>query len=204
MQKFTTLQSIAAPFARDNVDTDMIIPKQFLTTVSRKGLGAGLFYDLRYDDKGSWDSKLLLDKETYKSASILVVGANFGCGSSREHAPWALLDAGYRCLIGSSFADIFYNNCFKNGMLPIVLPQEQAAQLMSYAEAAARLTVDLPKQTVHVEGVERVFPFDIDGARKRALLEGLDDIAMTLKQEKAISAFEQRDSVQRPWLWASP
>ncbi|MBC6444258.1 MAG: 3-isopropylmalate dehydratase small subunit [Alphaproteobacteria bacterium GM202ARS2] len=204
MQKFTTLRSIAAPFARDHVDTDMIIPKQFLTTVSRKGLGAGLFYDLRYDDKGAWNSSLLLDKKVYKGAAILVVGDNFGCGSSREHAPWALLDAGYRCLIGAGFADIFYNNCFKNGMLPIVLPKQQVGQLMQAAEAVAYMTVDLPQQTVSVEGTQQVFSFDIDETRKRALLEGLDDIAMTLKEEDSIRAFEERDRTQRPWLWASP
>ena len=201
MQKLSRLKAIAAPFERAHVDTDMIIPKQFLTTVSRQGLAKGLFYDLRHDDQGQPVKDFILDQPIYRSATILVVGENFGCGSSREHAVWALLDAGYRCLISVSFADIFYANCFKNGVLPIILPQVAVATLMAHARRAACLSVDLPTQQVAVEGSDERFHFTIAAAQKEALLLGLDDIAMTLKQEAAIRAFEERDRKQRPWLW---
>ncbi len=200
MQKFTTLTGIAASLPMINVDTDMIIPKQYLKTIKRTGLGKGLFADLRYDDKGDPVPDFILHKPPYTEAKILITGENFGCGSSREHAPWALLDFGIRCLIAPSFADIFYNNCFKNGILPIALPQAEIDKLIDDAArgANATLAVDLPSQEIRGPDGGAIH-FDIDPFRKRCLLEGLDDIALTLEKADAIEAFEKRARLERPW-----
>ena len=200
MQKFTTLTGIAAVLPMINVDTDMIIPKQYLKTIKRTGLSKGLFADLRYDEKGSPLPDFVLHKPPYTQAKILITGENFGCGSSREHAPWALLDFGITCLVAPSFADIFYNNCFKNGILPITLPQAEIDKLIDDAArgANATLTIDLPAQEIRgpVGGAIR---FDIDPFRKRCLIEGLDDIGLTLEKADAIDAFEARSRLERPW-----
>ncbi|WP_020181066.1 3-isopropylmalate dehydratase small subunit [Methylopila sp. M107] len=200
MQSFTTLTGVAAPLPMINIDTDMIIPKQYLKTIKRTGLGAGLFSELRFNSDGSENPDFVLNKPAYKNAEILVAGDNFGCGSSREHAPWALLDKGIRCVISTSFADIFYNNCFKNGMLPIVVSPEDHAKLLDDAErgANARLTIDLAAQEIRGPdgGVVR---FDIDPFRKRCLLEGLDDIGLTMQKDDSIAAFEKKNAAERPW-----
>ena len=201
MDKFTQLTGVAAPMPIINIDTDMIIPKQYLKTIKRTGLGSALFSEMRYRDDGSENPDFVLNKPAYRQSKILVVGDNFGCGSSREHAPWALLDFGIRCVISTSFADIFYNNCFKNGILPIVVTPEQLALLMDDAERGSNATssVDLVSQTI--KGPDGgTLHFDIDPARKHILLEGLDDIASTLKSDPAISSFEQQMSANRPWL----
>ena len=200
MQKFTTLTGIAASFPMINVDTDMIIPKQYLKTIERTGLGKGLFADLRYDDKGDPVPDFILHKPPYTEAKILITGENFGCGSSREHAPWALLDFGIRCLIAPSFADIFYNNCFKNGILPITLPQSEIDKLIDDASrgANATLTIDLPAQEIRGPDGGAIH-FDIDPFRKRYLMEGLDDIGLTLEKSDAIEAFEKNARIARPW-----
>jgi 3-isopropylmalate/(R)-2-methylmalate dehydratase small subunit len=201
MQAFTTLTGIAAPLDMINVDTDMIIPKQFLKTIRRTGLGRNLFDEMRYTPEGEEIPGFVLNRPRYRQAEILIAGANFGCGSSREHAPWALLDFGIRCVIAPSFADIFYNNCFKNGILPIVLPEGECQALRRFAEEAAdpTLTVDLPAQEVRrPDGSSH--RFDIDPFRKRCLLEGLDDIALTLGHAPAIDAYEARLKGERPWL----
>ncbi|MEO0622013.1 MAG: 3-isopropylmalate dehydratase small subunit [Pseudomonadota bacterium] len=200
MEKFTTLTGVAAPLPMMNVDTDMIIPKQFLKTIKRTGLGANLFDEMRFNDDGSENSGFVLNKAAYRESKILVAGDNFGCGSSREHAPWALLDFGIRCVIAPSFADIFYNNCFKNGILPIALPQEQVDKLLDDAERGANavLTVDLERQVINgPDGGE--IPFDIDPFRKHCLLNGLDDIGLTLQKEDAIAAFEAKQQLAEPW-----
>ena len=201
MDKFTTLEGVAAPLKIINVDTDMIIPKQYLKTIKRTGLGSALFSEMRYKDDGSENPDFVLNKPAYRNAKIIVAGDNFGCGSSREHAPWALLDFGIRCVISTSFADIFYNNCFKNGILPIKVTPEQLALLMDDAErgANATLTVDLEAQTIQGPDGGSIH-FDIDPARKHVLLEGLDDIAATLKADPAITSFEGRMAADRPWL----
>ncbi|MFC3691208.1 3-isopropylmalate dehydratase small subunit [Chenggangzhangella methanolivorans] len=200
MQSFTTLTGVAAPLPLINIDTDMIIPKQYLKTIKRTGLGAGLFSELRYNADGSENPDFVLNKPAYADAQILVAGDNFGCGSSREHAPWALLDKGIRCVISTSFADIFYNNCFKNGILPVIVTPEDHAKLMDDAErgANARLTVDLEAQEIRGPdgGVVR---FDIDPFRKRCLLEGLDDIGLTMQKADTISSFEDKLAADRPW-----
>jgi 3-isopropylmalate/(R)-2-methylmalate dehydratase small subunit len=201
MQKFTTLTGIAAPLPLINVDTDMIIPKQFLKTIKRSGLGRNLFDEMRYDDDGRETPDFVLNKPAYRNAQILVAGDNFGCGSSREHAPWALLDFGIRCVIAPSFADIFFNNCFKNGILPIVLPQEDVDKLMEDAErgANATVTVDLENQTISgPDGGE--IGFEVDQFRKHCLLNGLDDIGLTLEKAPAIDAFEAQAVQARPWV----
>ncbi len=201
MDKFTTLTGIAAPLPLINVDTDMIIPKQFLKTIKRTGLGVNLFDEMRYQDDGSENPDFVLNTPAYRSAEILVAGDNFGCGSSREHAPWAIKDFGIRCVIAPSFADIFFNNCFKNGILPIALPQDQVDLLMKDAEkgANARMSVDLEAQTITTsEGT--VLSFDIDPFRKRCLLEGLDEIGLTLEKVTAIDAFETGLAQSRPWV----
>ena len=200
MQKFTSLTGVAAPLNMINVDTDMIIPKQFLRTIKRTGLGRGLFFEMRYDDAGKEKPDFVLNKAAYRKAQILVAGANFGCGSSREHAPWALLDFGIRCIIAPSFADIFYNNCFKNGILPIVLPQADVDKLLDDAERGANavVTVDLEKQ--EIRGPDGgCLKFDIDPARRHALLEGLDDIGASLKRLTEIEAFEAKRKLAEPW-----
>ena len=200
MEKFTTLTGVAAPLLMVNVDTDKIIPKQFLKTIKRTGLAKGLFYELRYDEAGH-AKDFVLDQPAYKGASILVAGENFGCGSSREHAPWALLDAGIRCVIAPSFADIFYNNCFKNGILPIALPQEQVDLLMDDAERGANavVTVDLEKQEITGPDGGKI-AFEIDAFRKHCLLNGLDDIGLTMEKAEAIGSFEDARKTSQPWL----
>jgi 3-isopropylmalate/(R)-2-methylmalate dehydratase small subunit len=200
MQKFTTLTGIAAHLPMINVDTDMIIPKQYLKTIKRTGLSKGLFAELRYDEEGKPLSDFVLHKPPYDKASILITGENFGCGSSREHAPWALLDFGVLCIIAPSFADIFYNNCFKNGILPITLPQAEIDKLIDDASrgANATLTIDLANQ--EIRGPDGgVIHFDIDPFRKRCLMEGLDDIGLTMEKAEAIEAFEQSARAARPW-----
>ena len=201
MEKFTTLTGIAAPLPQINVDTDMIIPKQFLKTIQRSGLGKNLFDEMRYRDDGSENPDFVLNQPAYRQAEILVAGDNFGCGSSREHAPWALLDFGIRCVIAPSFADIFYNNCFKNGILPIALPQDQVDVLMKDAEkgANARITVDLNTQTVTASDGQS-FGFEVDAFKKHCLLNGLDDIGLTMEKASSIATFESQAATQRPWV----
>lgn len=201
MTPFTTLSGIAAPMPLVNIDTDMIIPKQFLKTIHRSGLGKNLFDEMRYTADGSENPDFVLNKPAWREAQIIVAGDNFGCGSSREHAPWALLDYGIRCVISTSFADIFYNNCFKNGILPIVLPEPAVAALMRDAEngANARLTVDLEAQTVTgADGT--AYPFEMDPHRKHCLLNGLDDIGLTMEKAPAIDAYEARIAQSQPWV----
>jgi 3-isopropylmalate/(R)-2-methylmalate dehydratase small subunit len=199
MQAFTRLTGVAAPLPRINVDTDAIIPKQFLKTIKRTGLGTSLFFDLRYTDDGEEDPEFILNKPAHRNASILITGENFGCGSSREHAPWALLDFGIRCVIAPSFADIFFNNCFKNGILPIVLPQETVDELIEHAEKGANATVDLEVQEVETPDGRRI-AFDVDPFRKHCLLHGLDDVGLTLQKAPKIETFEQRHHAAHPWL----
>ena len=201
MDKFTTLTGIAAPLPLINVDTDMIIPKQFLKTIQRSGLGKNLFDEMRYTTDGAEIPDFVLNKPAYRNAQILVGGDNFGCGSSREHAPWALLDFGIRCVIAPAFADIFYNNCFKNGILPIVLPQEIVDQLMDDAQngANATLTVDLENQIITRPDGQTV-AFDVDAFRKHCLLNGLDDIGLTMEKASAIESFETKAAQDRPWV----
>ena len=201
MDKFTTLTGIAAPMPLVNIDTDMIIPKQFLKTIHRTGLGKSLFDEMRYNPDGTENPDFVLNKPAWRESQIIVAGDNFGCGSSREHAPWALLDYGIRCVISTSFADIFYNNCFKNGILPIVLPQDAVDALMQDAEngANARLTIDLEAQTVTgADGTAH--HFDIDPHRKHCLLNGLDDIGLTMEKAPAIEAYEARIAQSQPWV----
>ncbi len=204
MDKFTRLEAIAAPLPMANVDTDKIIPARFLKTIKRSGLGVHLFAGLRYDDEGAEIADFVLNREPYRRAQILIAGENFGCGSSREHAPWALLDFGLRCVIAPSFADIFYNNCFKNGILPIVLPAEQCAALLADAQtgANARIIIDLAAQTVSRPDGE-AFTFEINPFRKHCLLNGLDDIGLTLEHEAAITGYESRLDAA-PWRPAIP
>jgi 3-isopropylmalate/(R)-2-methylmalate dehydratase small subunit len=200
MDKFTTLTGIAAPMPLVNIDTDMIIPKQFLKTIERSGLGKNLFDEMRFTPDGKEIPGFVLNQPAYRKAEILVAGDNFGCGSSREHAPWALLDFGIRCVISTSFADIFFNNCFKNGILPVVLPQAAVNHLMEDARkgANARITVDLPSQTVTAsDGTS--FAFEVDAFKKHCLLNGLDDIGLTLEKASAIDSFEKRNATLRPW-----
>jgi 3-isopropylmalate/(R)-2-methylmalate dehydratase small subunit len=200
MEKFTKLTGIAAPMPLVNIDTDMIIPKQFLKTIQRSGLGKNLFDEMRYDREGHEIADFVLNQPAYRSAEILVAGDNFGCGSSREHAPWALLDFGVRCVISTSFADIFFNNCFKNGILPIILPQAEVDVLMADARkgANARVTVDLEAQTVTTSDGQS-FGFAVDPHRKHCLMNGLDDIGLTLEKAAAIDSFEAKAATLRPW-----
>ncbi|MEA2992195.1 MAG: 3-isopropylmalate/(R)-2-methylmalate dehydratase small subunit [Alphaproteobacteria bacterium] len=200
MDKFTTLEGVAAPLRIINVDTDMIVPKQYLKTIKRTGLGKGLFSELRFRDDGSENPDFVLNKPAYRNAKILVADDNFGCGSSREHAPWALLDFGIRCVISTSFGDIFYNNCFKNGILPVRVTREDLEKLFDDAErgANARLTVDLEKQ--EIRGPDGgVIKFDIEPFRKHCLLNGLDDIGLTLVKNAQIDAYESKVKATRPW-----
>jgi len=201
MEKFDTLSGIAAPMPLVNIDTDMIIPKVFLKTIKRSGLGVNLFDEMRYDREGNEIADFVLNQPAYREASILVAGDNFGCGSSREHAPWAIADFGIRCVISTSFADIFYNNCFKNGILPIVLPEDQRDALMADAEkgANARIEVDLDAQTV-TSSEGKVFTFDLDPFKKHCLMNGLDDIGLTMEKAASIDTFEAGMSSQRPWV----
>jgi 3-isopropylmalate/(R)-2-methylmalate dehydratase small subunit len=202
MQPFTTLTGLVAPLDRVNVDTDQIIPKQFLKTIKRTGLREGLFFDWRRKPDGSPDPDFFLNQSRYRDATILLTRDNFGCGSSREHAPWALLDQGFRCVVGPSFADIFYNNCFQNGMLPVVLTGEAVDALFQEAAAPGyHLTVDLAAQTVTTPG-ETTYRFDLDPFRKDCLYRGLDSIGLTLQHEASITAYEQRRKQDAPWLFA--
>lgn len=200
MEKFTTLSGVAAPLNMVNVDTDMIIPKQFLKTIKRTGLKDGLFYELRWDENGK-PKDFVLDQPPYRDAKVLVTGENFGCGSSREHAPWALLDFGIRCVVAPGFADIFYNNCFKNGILPIKLPQEQINLLMEDAGRGsnATMTVDLEAQEITRPDGGKI-RFEVDSFRKHCLLNGLDDIGQTLQKEDKIDSFEAKRKDAQPWL----
>ncbi len=201
MEKFEKLTGIAAPMPLVNIDTDMIIPKQFLKTIKRSGLGVHAFDEMRYLDDGSENPEFVLNQPAYREAQVIVAGDNFGCGSSREHAPWALADFGIKVVISTSFADIFYNNCFKNGMLPIVMPQEAVDVLMKDAEkgANARMTVDLENQVVTTSDGEE-FSFEIDPFRKHCLIEGLDDIGLTMEKAGAIDTFESAAAQSRPWV----
>lgn len=201
MDKFTVLEGVAAPLKIINVDTDMIIPKQYLKTIKRTGLGKGLFSEQRYKDDGSENPDFVLNKPSYRHAKILVAGDNFGCGSSREHAPWALADFGIKCVISTSFGDIFYNNCFKNGILPIRVSPEDLEKLFDDAErgANATITVDLVKQEIRGPDGGTV-TFEIDAFRKHCLLNGLDDIGLTMEKSASIASFEAREKVSRPWL----
>ena len=200
MDPFTSLTGIAAPMPLVNIDTDMIIPKQFLKTIARTGLGKNLFDEMRFTQDGAEIPGFVLNQPAYRSSQIIIAGDNFGCGSSREHAPWALLDFGIRCVISTSFADIFYNNCFKNGILPLVLPAEAVASLMDDAGkgANARMTVDLESQTVTASD-GRSFTFEIDPFRKHCLMNGLDDIGLTLEKAASIDSFEKKVGLLRPW-----
>ena len=201
MEKFTKLTGVAAPMPLVNIDTDMIIPKQFLKTIKRSGLGANLFDEMRFDQDGNEIPTFVLNQPQYREAQILVAGDNFGCGSSREHAPWAIADFGITCVIAPSFANIFYNNCFKNGILPIALPQEQVDVLMKDAEkgANARIEVDLEAQTITSSDGE-VFTFDVDPFKKHCLINGLDDIGLTMEKAPAIDSYEAQAQAQRPWV----
>jgi 3-isopropylmalate/(R)-2-methylmalate dehydratase small subunit len=201
MDKFGTLTGIAAPMPLINIDTDMIIPKQFLKTIKRSGLGVNLFDEMRYDDDRKEIADFVLNQDAYREAQIIVAGDNFGCGSSREHAPWAIKDFGITCVIAPSFADIFYGNCFKNGILPIALPQEQIDVLMKDAEKGsnARMTIDLEAQTVTTSDGE-VFSFEVDSFKKHCLMQGLDDIGLTMEKVASIDTYEATAQTQRPWV----
>ncbi len=200
MEAFTRLDAKLAPLALANVDTDQIIPKQFLKTVERAGLAKGLFYDFRFDEQGREKSDFVLNRPEYQGAGVLVAGDNFGCGSSREHAPWALMDFGIRCVISTSFADIFYNNCFQNGLLPVVLKAEQVQQLMDEARGGNHVTsIDLEAQTV-TSPSGAVFTFEVDPQRKQKMLQGLDAIGETLQAAPSIDLYEQKRALDRPWL----
>ncbi|MGE0824003.1 MAG: 3-isopropylmalate dehydratase small subunit [Candidatus Binatia bacterium] len=203
MDAFTTLKGLVAPLDRVNVDTDQIIPKQYLKTIKRSGLREGLFSDWRYGPEGKGDRNFFLNQPRYQGATILLARDNFGCGSSREHAPWALMDYGFRCIIAPSFADIFFNNCFKNGMLPVVLKGDEVAQLFKEVEnqPGYQVTVDLAAQTVTTPS-GTVFHFDIDAFRKDCLLNGLDEIGLTLQHAAEITAYEQRRKQEAPWLFS--
>ena len=200
MEKFTTLTGVAAPMPLVNIDTDMIIPKQFLKTIQRSGLGKNLFDEMRFTLDGQEIPDFVLNQPAYRNAEILVAGDNFGCGSSREHAPWALLDFGIRCVISTSFADIFFNNCFKNGILPVVLPQEAVDALMDDARkgANARISVDLESQTVTASD-GTTYKFEVDAFKKHCLMNGLDDIGLTLEKASAIDSYEAKNATLRPW-----
>ena len=198
MRKFNILKGIPANLPMMNVDTDMIIPKQFLKTIKRTGLGKGLFFELRYDDDGKKIKKFVLNNAPYENSSILITGKNFGCGSSREHAPWALLDFGIICLIGPSFADIFYNNCFKNGMLPIILDENKIKELVQYSDRKENIEINLTKQEITF-GNKRI-KFEINPFKKKCLLNGLDDIALSLEKSEKISSYESKINKNKPWI----
>ena len=200
MDKFTTLTGVAAPLPIVNIDTDMIIPKQFLKTIERTGLARGLFFEMRFNEDGSEKPEFVLNQPAYRKAQIIVAGDNFGCGSSREHAPWALLDYGIRCVISTNFADIFYNNCFKNGILPIRVTPEQLEALMDDAERGSNATLTVDLETQSIRGPDGgLITFEIDPFRKHCLLEGLDDIGLTLQKVDAIDAYESKIETSRPW-----
>ena len=198
MKKFNILKGIPASLPMINIDTDMIIPKQFLKTIKRTGLGKGLFFEMRHDESGKKIKEFVLNTEPYNNSPILLVGKNFGCGSSREHAPWALLDFGIKCVISPSFADIFYNNCFKNGMLPIVLEEKQIEELTQYSERKESIKINLEEQEI-VFGNKRI-KFEIEPYKKKCLLHGLDDIALSLEQSEKISSYENKLKKNKPWI----
>ena len=198
MEKFNILKGIPVNLPMINVDTDMIIPKQFLKTIKKTGLGKNLFYEMRYDEKGNKIEEFVLNKEPYSNSPILITGKNFGCGSSREHAPWALLDFGIKCVISPSFADIFYNNCFKNGMLPIILNEKKIEELIQYSKRKESIEINLTKQEI-LFGNKKI-EFKIDPFKKKCLLNGLDDIAMTLEQSTKISSYENEVKKNKPWI----
>ena len=198
MEPFLTVKSIPAPLPMINVDTDMIIPKQFLKTIKRTGLGKSLFFEMRYDDNGKKIEKFVLNNAPYNSSPILITGKNFGCGSSREHAPWALLDFGIKCVIGPSFADIFYNNCFKNGMLPIILSENKIKELVQYYERKENIEINLTEQEITF-GNKRI-KFQIDPFKKNCLLNGLDDIDLSLEKSEKISSYESKIKKNKPWI----
>ena len=198
MKKFNIIKGIPANLPMMNVDTDMIIPKQFLKTIKRTGLGKSLFFEIRYDETGKENREFVLNKEPYKNSSILLTGKNFGCGSSREHAPWALLDFGIKCIISSSFADIFYNNCFKNGMLPIILDEKKIEELIQYSERKQNIEVNLKEQEITF-GNKRI-KFEIDSFKKKCLLDGLDDISISLEKLEKISSYENKMKSNKPWI----
>ena len=200
MQKFNSLKSIPAYLPIVNVDTDMIIPKQFLKTIKRTGLGKNLFFEMRYDDNGSEIKDFILNQLPYRKSKILIAGKNFGCGSSREHAPWALLDFGITCVISSSYADIFYNNCFKNGILPIILGEEKIKELSEYSKRQEEIEIDLKEEKI-VFGNNEI-KFEIDAFKKKCLLEGLDDIALSLEKSEKISSFETELKNKKPWIFS--
>ena len=198
MEKFNILKGIPAHLSMINVDTDMISPKQFLKTIKRTGLGKGLFYEMRYDETGKKIKEFVLNQEPHNNSSILLVGKNFGCGSSREHAPWALLDFGIKCVIGPSFADIFYNNCFKNGMLPIILDEKKIEELIQYSKRKENIEINLTEQQI-MFGNKRI-KFEIDPFKKKCLLNGLDDIALSLEQSEKISSYENKLKKNKSWI----
>ena len=198
MEKFDTLKGIPANLPMINVDTDMIIPKQFLKTIKRTGLGKSLFFEMRYDEAGKKIKEFILNREPYNNSPILIVGKNFGCGSSREHAPWALLDFGIKCVIGPSFADIFYNNCFKNGMLPIVLDEKKIEELAQYSKRKKNIEINLTKQQIMFGN--QMIKFEIDPFKKKCLLNGLDDIALSLEKSEKISSYENKLKKNKPWI----
>ena len=198
MEKFNILKSIPANLPMMNVDTDMIIPKQFLKTIKKSGLGKSLFFEMRYDEQGKKINDFVLNKEPYNKSSILLAGKNFGCGSSREHAPWSLLDFGIKCVISSSFADIFYNNCFKNGMLPIVLDPKQVEELIKYSKRKETIEINLSEQKIKLGN--KIINFEIDTFKKKCLLNGLDDIALSLEKSEKISSYEKNIQKTKPWM----
>jgi 3-isopropylmalate/(R)-2-methylmalate dehydratase small subunit len=199
MKKFSTVESIPAYLPIVNIDTDMIIPKQFLKTIKRTGLGKNLFYELRYDNKGNIISDFVLNKEPYKNSKILIAGKNFGCGSSREHAPWALIDFGITCVISSSYADIFYNNCFKNGILPITINDDQVKEISNYANRKEKIFINLKDQKIIFGNKEIIF--ELDEFKKKCLIEGLDDIALSLEKSEKISEYESKLKIEKPWIF---
>ena len=199
MQKFNSLKSIPAYLPIVNIDTDMIIPKQFLKTIKRTGLGKNLFFEMRYDDNGNEIKDFILNQEPHNQSKILIAGKNFGCGSSREHAPWALLDFGITCVISSSYADIFYSNCFKNGILPVILPEEKIKELSEYSKRKEEISIDLKEEKIIFGNSEA--KFDIDPFKKKCLLEGLDDIALSLAKEDKINNFEEDLKIKKPWIF---
>ena len=204
MEKFKKIESNAIPLPMVNVDTDMIIPKQFLKTIKRTGLGKNLFYELRYDEKDAPIDSFVLNQDKYKDSQILITGKNFGCGSSREHAPWSILDYGIKCIIASSFADIFYNNCFKNGILPIKLDESEVTKLQKAAENSLSFTIDLENQKISYfdKNINHEVSFELDKAKKTSLIEGLDDIGLTLAKVNHISDFENKQKSRTPWLYS--
>jgi|TARA_B110001452_G_scaffold115327_1_gene95670 3-isopropylmalate/(R)-2-methylmalate dehydratase small subunit len=198
MNKFTKLKSIPSYLSLQNIDTDMIIPKQFLKTIKRTGLGKSLFFEMRYDEKGNVINDFILNQEPYNKSKILIAGKNFGCGSSREHAPWALSDFGIKCIISSSYADIFYNNCFKNGILPIKINEETVVELSDYSKRQEEIAVDLEKQEIYFGN--KVVKFEIDEFKKKCLINGLDDIALSMEKIKQIDGYEKKINTNKPWI----